>query len=132
MKAVFRALLTIEVFVCFAPVTYIWVLSLVAFPVMIMIFFEGGGAASLAGPVATILGGLGLLGAGALFVSLDSGQLVISRQKLWVFLVSGWIASVIGISMFGFGGVATWAIFAAPVLASVHFLYLWRRVASNG
>ncbi len=132
MKALVRALLTIEAFVCFAPVTYIWFLSLVAFPVMIMIFLEGGAPNSLAGPIATILGGLGLLGAGALFIALDSGQLVISRKWLWVFLVSGWIASAIGISMVGFGGVAIWAIFSAPVLASVHFLCIWRRGASNG
>ncbi|MBY6031559.1 hypothetical protein KUV59_00080 [Marinobacter daepoensis] len=132
MKEVSRVLLTIEVFVCFAPVAYIWLLSLVAFPVMIMIFVEGGAPGSLAAPIATILGGPGLLGAGALFVALDSGKLMISKRKLWVFLVSGWIASAIGASMVGFGGVAIWAIFSAPVLASVHFLYLWLRAASNG
>ena len=126
MTPLFRALTMLEAIICFAPVVYLWLLSLIAFPMMLLAFLSGAGIESLLGPAATIFGGIGLFGAGALFVSLDGSKVLVPWSKLRFCLVCGSVASFLGLLTLGLKEPVIWMIFTLPVVAYCHFLLLWK------
>jgi len=126
MHKLHRAILLFEAIICFGPVTYMWLLSLIGVPLLLVAFINGGGLESLTVPALTIFGGLGLFGAAALLISLGEAEPSISARKLKVYFGSGCIASMMGIAFFGINEPYSWALFLLPVAANLHWIYLGR------
>lgn len=131
MKSITRFLLLIEVFVCFAPVCYAWLLGVVG-----LLFLapaanrvEGAVLLPLFGwAIVLFFGGLGIVGAYSLLILVRSNRAILSLAKIKLFLMFGLVATAIAIffSVRTSQAPVNWVVFLLPALATIHLGFLAR------
>ena len=123
MRHLRRASLIVEAVICFGPATFLWFLSLIGLPFVLIAFVSGGWNCGVF-LAQNALGGAGLFGAGALIVALNNPKRSISRVKLNVCFGCGVLASILSLALYDLPDRYVWAVFTLPILANFHFLYL--------
>jgi len=127
MKPIHRALLIIEIIVCFGPVTLLLGLGLIVVPVSILELIDGN-AGVLPLVLLEVGGVLGMVAMLSLVLHvLEPSKLFLSHKKLMFFTASGVISLLFGAVLLNASGLF-WLVYVLPLLAAFHLLYLSRKI----
>lgn len=122
-----KLLLTAELILAYGPVGLLWMLGLLASPVLLLNLFTNFGIPSLAAVVAFLLGGFGLWGASKLVLKvLNPLADVAVDRNLYRQLGLGGIAAALGMVYFSAASPVFGVAIAASIMATLHFLLLHR------
>lgn len=131
MKVIDRIGLIVEFILCFLPITYLWLLSLLAFPLSVGALLSSFRFEFALFPLSSIFGGAGLFGAFNAFAIIFYEKPVPDLKLPLLFFACGLAASIAGLLMFGISEPISWAIYAPPAVANWHFIYLLRKTVAQ-